>query len=327
MKIAYVSPGLKPCGGIRILIEHVNRLARRGHDISLVVPRVRRPDWITVDVPVMSVQAAQKADSFDAVVATGYQTVNTASHISARRRFWFVQMAEWEFHKPDTTRYCKVLDTYPLAKKQNFHVITISRWVQQEMWQRWKIESEYVDNAVNRKDFYPDRPEGRLNAILIEGDARNCAKDVDGISWRVAKELRCKYGVELWGYAALHHDNASGFDKFLAHVNANQMREIYSQALFLLKASRFDARACAPVEAMACGTTCARAIIRGDDDLINDQNCLRTRYDYDDLLEAARRLMEDEALRRRLEENALAYADTYLRWNPIIDRLEKIYAA
>lgn len=327
MKIAYVSPGLKPCGGVRILIEHVNRLAERDHDVSLIVPRVKRPDWISVDVPILSVQSAQAAGSFDAIVATGYQTVNTALHISARRRFWFVQMAEWEFHESNTTGYQKVLATYPLAKKQDFHVITISRWVQQEMYQRWKIESEYIDNAVNREDFYPDRPDGRLNVILVEGDSRNCAKDVDGISWRVATELRRKYGVELWGYAALPHDHVGVFDKFLAHVDAGQMREIYSRALFLLKASRLDARACAPVEAMACGTTCTRAIIRGDDDLINEQNCLRTKYDYDDLLGAARRLMEDEALRCRLEKNALAYADTYLRWDPIVDQLERIYAA
>jgi hypothetical protein len=43
------------------------------------------------------------------------------------------------------------------------------------------------------------------------------------------------------------------------------------------------------------GTVTARALVQGDDDLVDGYNCLRVGYDYDALLEAARRLLGDTA--------------------------------
>ena len=76
---------------------------------------------------------------------------------------------------------------------------------------------------------------------------------------------------------------------------------------------------------MACGTTCARAIVEGDDDLLDRYNCLRTAYDYDALLDAGRWLMEDDTLRKRLQDNGLKYAERNLDWDGIVPMIEDAY--
>ena len=54
-------------------------------------------------------------------------------------------------------------------------------------------------------------------------------------------------------------------------------------------------------------------------------NCQRTAYDYDALLEAGRWLMEDDVLRKRLQDNGLKYAERSLDWDGIMPMIEDAY--
>lgn len=325
LRIAYCVPGgLGRCGGVRVIIEHVNRLAARGHSVVVVAPSAAPPSWIKLDVPVVPRGGFEQGEPFDVVVATGFQTVEWSLRIPARRRYYFVQMMEYEFFRPGATGHEIALNSYQVAKEHGLRVITIARWLQETMREVWGLDSVIVPNGVNQEHFYPDG--FKQAAILVEGDKRNPAKDVEEIGWRVALKLREEHGVKLWGYAAASNPYMGQFDTFVFQPTTAQMRQMYSRAWFLLKASRYEGRACAPVEAMACGTTCARAIIRGDDDLINGSNCVLTRYNYDDLLEAGRMLVQDKKLRARLAHNALVYARDCLRWPDVIDKLEELYS-
>ena len=79
-RIAYCTPGLGPWGGIGIIVEHASRLAA--------------PPWINVNVPTVPLAVAQGARPFDAVVATGFQTVQWSLQVPAVHRYYFVQMME-----------------------------------------------------------------------------------------------------------------------------------------------------------------------------------------------------------------------------------------
>ena len=98
----------------------------------------------------------------------------------------------------------------------------------------------------------------------------------------------------------------------------------------MLKCTKYDARSCAPVEAMKCGTPTVRAIDKGDDDLINLQNCLKSKYTggYDEILHNVTVLANVAAadLRYSLSENGLKYAKESLNWSRWSDELEKIFA-
>ena len=89
------------------------------------------------------------------------------------------------------------------------------------------------------------------------------------------------------------------------------MNQLYSQATILVKATLYDARACAPMEAMCKGTVTARAIMHGDDDLIHGENCLKCGYDKDHLYRNAKELLTNHELRKRLANNCIEYVRKY----------------
>lgn len=331
MRIVYLTPGIGPCGGIRIIFEHVNRLVARGHDVTVAAPGHQKPRWMELNAPIAPFGFFYNVKPFDAVVATGYQTVDIALKIPVNLRwqrpcrYYFVQMMEHEFFNVDTAGYKAARASYVLAEGAGFQVITIARWLRDTLKSQWQLPSVVIGNGVNRDDFYPDGD--KQHAILVEGDARNRAKDTEEISWRVAVQLREEFGVKLWGYAATPNPYISQFDRFKIKPTTEQMRQMYSQAKFLVKASKYEGRACAPVEAMACGTTSIVAITKGSDDLVGGRNCLRVNYSYDKLLRAGRKLLRKRnSLIHKLTFNALAYADEFLDWDPIIGQLEEIYS-
>ncbi|NIV38557.1 MAG: hypothetical protein GWN58_56825, partial [Anaerolineae bacterium] len=283
-----------------------------------------QPGWIEYDFPIVPAHTlVNPTKPYDVVMATGHQTVVPAITLAAARKLYYVQMLEHLFYGEGTGGWREARNTYPVARDAGFDFITIATWQQERLREEWGIEAEMIPVAVNRDHFYPDSP--KQNYVLIEGDNRNAAKDVDRLAWRVGELLRQEYGIHLYGYAAYCHSHAHIFDHFTVKPSEAQMRQLYSGALFLLKASKYEGRAGAVSEAMVCGTTCARAIIEGDEDVIDGYTGLRVPYEYRPLLGAAKRLMEDTRLRRQLERNCLAYTETHLQWDPVIDSLETAF--
>lgn len=325
MRIVYCAPGLGPCGGARVIVEHVNRLKKRGHDVMIASHQSGGMRWIRCDVPMIRPELLATAKAFDAVVATGWQTVEMARALPARKLFYFVQMMEDHFYTERSKAYFDAARSYVVAKDAGFRFVTIARWLQRTLRENCDVSSVIVPNGINEDHFHPDG--SKRDVILVEGDDRNPAKDVDHLSWRVALKLKERYGVELWGYAAVPNQYASQFDRFVLRPTTTQMRMMYSAAKLMVKASRYEGRSLAPLEAFACGTTCARALIEGDDDLVDGQNCRRTPYIHEKLYLAADQLMSDSKKLALLTAAASSYAKRNLQWEPIIDTLEAIYEA
>jgi hypothetical protein len=336
MRIAYLTPGLGPCGGVRVIAEHVSRLAARGHLVALGASRQMiqrfsksRNDlgWIKLhrDVVLAPFEAVLAAPAFDVVVATGYGTVHLASQVPGKAHYYFVQMMEYHFFERGSHNWKLARESYPLARDLGFGVITIAEWLKRTMWNEFGLGSIIVPNGVNKQHFFPDGE--KEHAILVEGDDRNPAKDIEHLSWRVADQLREEYGVELWGYSAVQHRRVDMLDRFYKRPTTRQMRSLYSRALFLLKASRYEGRACAPVEAMCCGTPSVRGIVQGDDDLLDMKNCVRCEYDYSGLLDAGRLMFDEPGVLEALTDGARGYAAEHLNWSDKIALLEDIYEA
>ena len=54
MRIVYVLESLEMSGGVKVIVEHAEGLASRGHDVALVTKDARH-DWIEVGVPLIEV--------------------------------------------------------------------------------------------------------------------------------------------------------------------------------------------------------------------------------------------------------------------------------
>lgn len=196
---------------------------------------------------------------------------------------------------------------------------------------RWNIElfesigrqhpTIWIGNGVNLDHFHLSNHPKDFKTVLIEGwEARNPAKDIDYIAPRVAKKLK-EEGYSIIAYGAKPLTTFADVpDEYYRVPELEKLNELYERATILIKASKYDARALAPMEAMTKGTPTARAIILGDDDLIDNENCLKVRYDENQLYNAAKKLLTDKKLHKMLSENCFQYVQEngWDRWMPII---------
>jgi hypothetical protein len=181
----------------------------------------------------------------------------------------------------------------------------------------------YIGNGVNLNDFHVSNKPKDGKTVLVEAwECNNGAKDIDYIAPKVAAKLRNE-GYYILAYSALPLKTYSDVPhEYYYKPSLEKINELYERATILIKASRYDARSCSPVEAYVKGTVTARAIIEGDDDLINEVNCLKCGYNAEDLYKNAKRLLTDPELRQRL-----ATAGMQLDWNYWIGEINKILTA
>lgn len=93
MRVVYVVSSLEVSGGVKVIVEHAEALAGRGHDVSIASLRPPEP-WMPVGVPVTVVPAisAQTLPDADVHVATWFETVvPTVRAARARRVVHFSQ--------------------------------------------------------------------------------------------------------------------------------------------------------------------------------------------------------------------------------------------
>ncbi len=333
MKVLIISPSLAAHGGVRVLVEHANGLARQGHDVTLQVvhkPERALPDWVSFDddVEIQSGAIKYNPARFDAIIyGSPFLAVQFHNHYKDANTFLLLQMCE-ELFNPDNKAYVQqAIESYHLP----IPIIGISQWNKDRILTEHKRDPNLpyylIGNGVS-DNFCPGVKDEGLT-VLVEGwVGYNPAKDTEAIAPRVALHLKQKYGARIIAYSQfpLSHKDAKFKDvpdEYYVQPTAQQIVLLNQRATFLLKASHYDARSCAPVEAMKCGTPTVRAIDLGDDDLLGGYNCVRCDYDYSQMIALSELVIEGSVL-PKLSRNGLEYAETNLSWPHWSNELFKI---
>jgi hypothetical protein len=324
MKILIITPSLAPHGGIRVLVEHANGLARQGCDVTLQVIKhtgKALPNWVSFheDVEIQFGAIKYNPGKFDAIIyGSPFLALQFYHHYRHANAFMLLQMCE-ELFNPDNKAYVQqAIESYHLP----IPIIGISQWNKDrilDVHQRDpNLPYHLIGNGVS-DNFCPGVKDEGLT-VLVEGwIGYNPAKDTEAIAPRVSKHLKQKYGAKIIAYSQflLSHPQAKHADvpdEYYIQPTAEQIVALNQRATFLLKASRYDARSCAPVEAMKCGTPTVRALDLGDDDLLHQYNCLRGGYNYDEMICHSEMLLETTCVLPRLKTGGLRYAERNLSW-------------
>jgi glycosyltransferase involved in cell wall biosynthesis len=316
MRILITIPGFKPCGGIRVICEWINRLPGEVYVYSL---KPGRPDWISTKG--RWVYSVPK-ELFDLAIFCDPVTYRIHTQVKAVKKFVFCQMADYLFNEKDTNgySYCRNFYTSP------YPMLSISLWNIDLFKSKFgrKSETYLIGNGVNLVDFPISNKKKDGNIILVEGwEARNESKDSKAIAPKVCARLKDE-GYTIWAFSQSPLITMPDVvDRYIQYPNLKQMNEMYEQATILIKASKYDARSCSPMEAMTKGTVTARAAINADDDLIHEVNSLRCDYDEESLFLISKRLLEDYELRQRLANNCIKYVQKYT-WDYWMKEIEKI---
>ncbi|MFT3704648.1 MAG: hypothetical protein QM802_19945 [Agriterribacter sp.] len=327
MKIIYTLPGIEtPHGGYRIVMEHLTRLQALGHEVALFVESNKTNcSWYPHTFPIISTKHDFKY--YDCIVIGSPHSIWLQDSIKSYQKcFLFMQMDERKFRTNDPfwDRLCRLFYT------SKFPIIHGSLWGEEICRSLGRTgPMHYIGNGVNFDHFPIEHSEKDGLVILLEGPFnKNPAKDVDQLALKVAQQLKREiprlyvlaYGFDLT-------KNLSGIDEYIARPSLQEMNRFYRQASILVKATKYDARALSPIEAMTKGTVTSRAIISGDDDLINGYNSLRCDYDFDTLYQYSKSLLEHPAQRNILSENCIKYVQENCNWDKIIDQLNSILCA
>lgn len=314
MRILIALPTVSACGGVRVLFEYAVNWAAVGHDVVIGCDEGQRQNWFGLgNVPIKRYWECA-TDKWDLVIASSPNTVDFASRVRAARRIYFVQMMEHLFESLLNPSYYANRATYGQAHRAGFGFITIARWLQDEL-SKWGIQAPVIPNGINPEHFHQERVNKR-DYILVEGDDRNQAKDIYGLGWRAALSVAPAFGLRVVAMTGVDNPLVSRCDMQVKRPDVDTMRRLYGEAVCMVKASRFEGRSLAPLEAMACGTATVRAIVAGDDDVIDGVNSVRTEYALEPLAYALRDLLQDPKRLNALERGGIETVSR-LQWPEI----------
>lgn len=320
-RVAYLIASPQISGGVAVVCQHANRLARRGLDACIVsTAGADRIDWFPgLCVPVVPLSRVPR--DIDIGVATWWETAWALSRMEIPRKCYFVQSDETRFYGPDRCERILARETYRL----DYEFFTEARWIRDWLKREFGQEARYVPNGLDTDIFReaePLAPRGGRPRILIEGPADMPSKGIAD-SFAASRGL----GAEVW---YVNHsgvpDPAWRLDRYFFRVPMEHMRRIYSSCDILLKMSTVEGASGPPIEMMACGGTAVVARVTGMEEAIREgENALVVEPgDVPGASRALARLLADPVLRMRL---SAAGRETARRmdWERSIDLLEEIF--
>jgi GT2 family glycosyltransferase/glycosyltransferase involved in cell wall biosynthesis len=324
LRIVYVTEDTGVGGGHRDVFEHLNRLAARGHDVSLYTLG-EAPEWFSLDVPVRSFadyeELSRALAQVDAIkVATWWMTSPHvwAASIARGIPVYFVQDIETSYYPDHESARHAVLDSY----RPEFRYMTISSW-NRERLRELGLDAELIPPGIDLQTFRP-RPEveRRQDMVLALGRSnplKNLPLTLD--AWRSLAEPRpqlCLFGIEP------ELVEGEGM-RYVESPDDERVGELFCQATVFVQTSTHEGFALPPLEAMASGAAVVCTDAHGNRDFcVDGVNCLMPGPRVEDVCAAIARLLADPALRERLGRAGIETAQEYA-WERRIDALEAFF--
>jgi GT2 family glycosyltransferase len=324
LRIVYVTEDTGVGGGHRDIFEHLNRLALRGHDVSLYTLG-QQPDWFVLRVPVHSFEdydaLSRALAEVEAIkVATWWMTAMPVWRASVPTGIpvYFVQDIETSYYPDHERARHAVLDSY----RPEFHYMTISSW-NRERLRELGLDAELIPPGIDLESFRPRQEVLRRKDMVLalgrSNPLKNLGLTVD--AWRALRQPRpelCLFGIEP-------ELAAEEGVRYVEAPDDDEVNELLCQATVFVQTSSHEGFALPPLEAMAAGAAVVCTDAHGNRDFcIDGVNCLMPAAKPGAVGEALERVLTDSALRRRLGAAGVETAKEYA-WERRIDELERFY--
>jgi GT2 family glycosyltransferase/glycosyltransferase involved in cell wall biosynthesis len=323
LRIVYVTEDTGVGGGHRVVFQHLEGLAARGHHCELWTLGPS-PDWYELDVPVRSFPTYQELlwelAEVDAIkVATWWNTAAPVWEASVRRGIpaYFVQDIETSYYAEDHGVHAAVLATY----RPEFHVVCTSRWVADQL-RGMGVEAERVPPGLDLDRFGAAGRARHPAAVLALGRS-NPLKNfpLTAEAWRRLPEPR----PELWLYGIEPELGAGLGARYVVAPSDAEVNELLNAATVFVQTSSHEGYCLPVLEAMAAGIPVVCTDAHGNRDFCRDgENCLMPAAEPDAVAAAIARLLGDASLRARLSAAGLETAAAS-DWSRRLDELERFF--
>lgn len=353
MKVTFCLPlqGWKPIGGFKVVYEYANRLAQRGHEVTVVHPALLhelkplsaawlrcfakylylgtlglyRPDkWFRLDRAVKTrwvfTLDAKNLPDADAIVATAWETAPWVYNCSLDKgkKFYLIQHAELWSGTQD-----QIEQTWQLPLQR----IVISKWLETELNQRG-LDSRLIYNGLDHEDFYVENDilqRDPLNVCMLyhRQPWKGCDEAIEAL--QLVQKKHPGLSVTLFGNAspAMHLPEWMCFVK---SPSGAPLREIYNQAAIFVNASWGEGWGLTPCEAMQCGCAVAITAVQGHlEYAVHNENALLSPvHNTEGLARNICDLIESAGLRQNLAKEAVLSMHRF-DWTKSVDALEQAF--
>jgi len=337
MRITFLCPHVRIAGGVRAILTYADRLAGRGHRVTVLVPahgrlralgrRLRgvQPDWLAnfrARIEWVTRWSSEWLPPGEVVVATAWQSapIVAAAPPQAGRKFYLVQHYESLYHGSATT----VDATYRLP----LQTIVISTWLRDVLRERCGRDAEVLVTPVDRALFHPlavDAGTTRPRVLMLHHDYawKGVADGLDAVA-RVRKTVP---SLHLVGFGVKPPREPGGYDEFHENPAQDRLASLYSGVDIYLCPSWDEGLGMPPMEAMACGAALVTYDNGGCRDYARDGETalVARRRDVEDLAVKLERVARDDALRRALAAAGQKLVTTAFDWDRAVERMEKIF--
>ena len=350
MRITFLLPGAGrfPVGGLKIVYEYANRLASKGHVVSLVhaanvdreadfhlwlqgvsryVKRRIRKDygpakWFELDENVKLAWVPDLAPKHlphaDAVIATSWRTAEWMGRYSHRhgKQFYFLQHLETWSGPED-----RVMATWKLP----LHKSAISRWLQSIAEEAGET-AEYIPNGLDFDRFGMDLPASERDpcSVMMLYHADDWKGSADGIEALMMARKKIP-GLKATLFGVPHGD--AGFPDWITyHQQPAQklLRKLYNESAIFLAPSWAEGWGLTASEAMMCGCAVVATDIGGHREFAKHEetSLMVPPHDPEALAQQVVRIARDNDLRMRLSRNGNAYIQRFT-WESSVHEFEK----
>ena len=325
--IAILLPSLEISGGIMVALKHASLLFDQGKDI-IIISETPGNGWIEYadyQFPVISKKYHQIYMCFDKAVATMWTTVLFfESYSNIKERYYLVQNFETDFYTPGDN--LRILANQTYSPHQPIKFITISRWCELWLKERFEQKSMYAPNGIDSARFVHCKRNlaGKIR-VLVEGDCAVYYKNIDE-TFKIIDRLDPEI-FEVWymSYNAKPKDYYR-IDRFLHKVPYSKTYEVYIQCDILIKSSILESFSYPPLEMMASGGYVVLVQNDGNAEYVRDRNnCLiYERGDIEGAVNAVKELCDNTELQNTLYENGLKTAKER-DWNNYKQKIIDLY--
>ena len=338
MKITFLCPHLRIAGGVRAILTYADRLARRGHEVDVVVPARRRlrawwrsitnegPTWVgdfRARVRWVATWRPNALPAADVIVATAWQSAATVAAAPARcgAKFYLIQHYESLYHgRPDD-----VDQTYRLPLRK----IVISTWLADVMRERFGSESEVLVTPVDPALFHPvpvPSPSPRPRVLMLEHhyEWKGVADGLEAVA-----RVRIKTPLRLVGFGVRPPARPGRYDEFHLDLPQERLAGLYSGSDIYLCPSWDEGLGMPSMEAMACGALLVTYDNGGSRDYARDGETalVARRRDVADLTAKLERAVTDERLRKKIAAAGAQHVRSAFDWGRAVSRMEALFEA
>lgn len=344
-------------GGTRVIFEIANRLAERGHEVTITSLKKRDISWFPLKAEVIYVKrsilpriinyALKKAElriSLDLIESLANTIpdcdINVATfcftafavHRSVRGvPFYHMQHYETLFFGEETSYgspdpYSKQIaeETYylPLNKMAN------STWLKNIIKEKFGVDCPVINPGINLDTFKPHEVEKKeeIKRLVCFGKSA----PLKGLQYafeaiKIVRKERSDVKLILYGSEPKLKLLSPIPCEYVYRPDDEELAKLYSSADVFVLASLYESFPLTPLEAMACGAPVVTTKYGTEDYAVDGETALVVPpKNPKKMAEAILRILQDEGLKEKLRKKGLGVAKQFT-WEKTVNKLEHMF--